>query len=241
VKGICPECGAVASLALFAREETARQTLAEAAKLPAAVLPHYLDYLSLYRPQGRAMSAKRALGITRELSALVNSGYVRYKGKPDRPCPPSIWGQAMERMHELKNMGRLTLPMTDKDHSYLRSIAHDIADKTDRAAETTRNAAERTGNAIHRPDHTDAPEPISREELRQIRESNYKPHRRPAADPPNPDPGLDAKKKSPTPGPNPNRRPDQMERPASPGPQSDLTPISDPLRKLKIPRPNRPD
>jgi len=177
LKGICPDCGYVGSMTTFRNEIKARQAADIISKLPPPVAEVGWEYLALYRPRGRAMSPSRALPLAKELDQLVRAGWVQHKARPARPTPPKIWRDAIDAMLARKNSRLLDLPLSDKDHSYLRSIVYDKADHEDRRTETKRNHAERTGTAT--PSRPAAePEKIDKTVLRKIREERFKPRRK---------------------------------------------------------------
>lgn len=143
MRGMCQTCGATAPLEWFLTEPVSRQVLVTALSLPQAVQAQAIHYLSLFRPAtGRGLAPKRALKIVTELRDLVAKGHVATQGKPDRPCPPHIWGRAMEQM--IGSRDRLRLPMPN--HNYLRQVAWDLADQDDASREKTVVAAERSGD-----------------------------------------------------------------------------------------------
>ena len=171
---ICPACGAQASLETWAADAGAREALAAVCALPGPVVKYVPAYLALFRPQGngRALSWKRARKIVAELAALTATGHVQRGGRVARPCPASMWGQALERITQSPPH---RLPLTS--HGYLTEIAYTLADETDRAAEVARNQAERDGrrraDIARERQAAQAPEPMMTvEQMRAIREQN---------------------------------------------------------------------
>lgn len=129
----CPRCNHKAPLVDYLAGAADGELAAVILQLPRLVQTHYLRYFSLFRPaSGRAIQTQKAIRLSQELADLVKLSHVSQQGKVDRPCPPSIWAQAMERM--IEQIHTLTLPM--KSHGYLKTIAWTIADKADAQTET---------------------------------------------------------------------------------------------------------
>ena len=143
MKLTCPCCGAVASVEAWQNDLEARAVLASAIKLDEPIPRQLLPYLGLFRPKERALSWKRAARLIMELSALVATGHVHVHGRPDRPCPPSVWAMAMEQMAERGES--ISRPMTN--HNYLRQVAWQLADKLDADIEARQYREERDGTA----------------------------------------------------------------------------------------------
>lgn len=132
--GKCPRCSYKAPILSFHQGGEDGRMGAALIKLPPHVLVLYYPYLSLFRPKsGCAVQTSKAERLTNEFAELVAKNYVSKKGQVDRPCPPRIWGMAMEKMME--QAGSLTLPMPN--HNYLRSIAWDFANREDANREST--------------------------------------------------------------------------------------------------------
>lgn len=142
MKGLCQTCGASAPLEWFAGNAEARMMIAIMARMPRDVAENCLAYLRLFKPPtGRAMAAKKALRLIQELEDLVVKGYVSRPGRPDRDCPPRIWGEAIDLM--ITQSSRLDLPMPN--HNYLIQVAWGKADKEDAGAEAKTRDAEPAG------------------------------------------------------------------------------------------------
>lgn len=139
---MCQTCGATAPLEWFLAEPIARQVLATALKLPQTVQDQLLGYLALFRPAGGSMQPKKALRLVREIAVLVATGHVQVKGQVARPCPPRVWGQAMEQMAERRDTLRLPLA----NHNYLRQIVWGLADQEDARAEAQYHDKALSGN-----------------------------------------------------------------------------------------------
>jgi len=124
---VCPGCGCTASLEAWANDADCRATLAAIVKLPAPVPAAVLPYLSLFRPEARALTWKKVLKLVNELALLVGSGHVQVDKLVSRPCPARIWAQAMDDMVANFNGKRPHF----KNHTYLRKVAYDLADSAD--------------------------------------------------------------------------------------------------------------
>jgi hypothetical protein len=141
VRLICPECGAAASAAAWSNDAEIREVIGAIVTLPAPVAGAVLPYLSLFRPESRALSWKRARTVVVELAAQVAAGIVQIQGKPARRCPANLWAQGMEGMTARRD--RLQLPL--KNHNYLRTVVWPLAEQAAAAAEKIRNQAEAEG------------------------------------------------------------------------------------------------
>lgn len=148
--GKCIICGYRAPLSSFISAAGNGELLPEYIKLPQVVQQPFYRYLALFRPKsGCACSDSKIIRLTREMVALVQTGYVAQQGKVDRPCPPALWAMGMERM--LEQAATLTLPM--KNHNYLRSIVWQLADQVDAGRERSQHQQILNGNArAHRDD-----------------------------------------------------------------------------------------
>ncbi len=142
--GKCYRCGYRAPVSSFISAAGNGELLPDYIKLPHVVQGPFYMYLSLFRPtSGTSCSDKKIIRLTREMVALVSSGFVSQQGKVDRPCHPSYWAMGMERMMEQAAM--LTLPM--KNHNYLRSIVYQLADQADAGRERNQHQQVLNGNA----------------------------------------------------------------------------------------------
>lgn len=166
----CASCGAVHSAESWQTDPCARRALALAAGLPKPVGDQVFEYLGLFRkPDAKTgMAWSKAERLLRELNSLITCGHVQYKGRPARSANADIWRRAMETMTGAR--WKLKLPM--ENHNYLISIAYDLADETDRRAETARNKAERAGTLVDKQNRDRECRPfggMSPEEMRAIR------------------------------------------------------------------------
>lgn len=144
---ICPSCGALHSAEAWTNDAEARQCLLIVAEMHADVARRALPYLALFRPGGgRGLKWDKALRLLSELRAMIGEPHIQWDRQPARPGSAAVWAQALE---QIVQRPPARLPLTS--HGYLRRIAYDVANETDRAAEVRRNAAERSGRALERP------------------------------------------------------------------------------------------
>ncbi|NPU84395.1 MAG: hypothetical protein HPY65_07885 [Syntrophaceae bacterium] len=147
---VCPSCGAVASAEAWQNDTFCRNTFDALVKLPPPVLRQALAYLGLFRQGTKALPWRRAQAIIRNLNDLVETGNVHWQGGETRPCPPEIWGKAMEATLQSGPKGL-------KNNNYLRHVAWEMAAGVAAKAEVEREAARR---GITR-ETDDQPEPMS--------------------------------------------------------------------------------
>ena len=144
----CPSCGATASACAWENDITAREAMQAIIALPPPAAKVSLGYLSLFRPEQRALTWRKAKKTVDALAALIAPGYVQVQGKPARPCPPQLWAMGMEQM--IDRAPNLQRPM--KNHNYLRQIVWQIADQADAHREQQGRRHELTGaTKSHRP------------------------------------------------------------------------------------------
>lgn len=144
----CPSCGATASACAWENDIAAREAMQAIIDLPTPVAKVCLGYLSLFRPNKRALTWKKAKTLILELSALIAPGHIQVQGKPARHCPPQVWAMAMAQM--VDRAASLQRPL--KNHNYLRQIVWQLADQADAKQEQQLRQAEQTGaTKIRRP------------------------------------------------------------------------------------------
>ncbi len=161
---ICPSCGAAHSAEAWNNDGQARECIRLVAELPSGVSRNILSYLAMFRPgNGRALQWRRALTLISELKILVESGMIQWGNQPARPNDPVFWSDGLDRILQRPPTG---LPL--KNHNYLRSIVWDIANASDKKAETQENKSIRNGVNPHRAGEESQPERISPEELKRI-------------------------------------------------------------------------
>jgi len=152
MKDICQTCGASAPIDWFLTTTKDRQCKQVLSELPEAVAHQCVHYLVLFKPRsGRAMTAAKAQRVLTELKTLVETGYVKIKGRVGRPCSPAIWALAMEQMAERRE--QLDLPL--ENHNYLRKVSWDLAEKADYQKEKKRIKEEQSASITRPQGETD--------------------------------------------------------------------------------------
>lgn len=167
----CPECGFVGSGAAWITPTEAKLAWSEILAMPTAVAPLLPQYLGFFRPGGGTLHPAQARRLVRDLAAAVALGRVAHGAGVFRPCPPALWGQALETL--LSQRKTIKTPLVN--HNYLKSIAYALAD----AADADRERAVEAKRASQPRDHTPAPEPIapaSLEDMRRIKEAYCRKH-----------------------------------------------------------------
>ena len=142
MKMTCPSCGAVASADAWENDVIIREAVQLVTSLPDPIPKVFFGYLSLFRPGRRALSWKKVLRLSREISTLAAAGHIQVQGKVARPCTPRHWYAGMEQMVERRQS--LALPL--KNHNYLRQIVWQLADQDDSARERSVRNQELSGN-----------------------------------------------------------------------------------------------
>ncbi len=133
----CPACGARSPVEAWQAESDAGRALVELLELPqpvARLMPHYIAQFR--PPNGGELSWRRIAALTTALRGLVDTGTVQTGPNAPRPCPPTIWGRAIE---QLLDQGSVKRPLTS--HNYLLSIAYKLADAAHAEAERAREEA----------------------------------------------------------------------------------------------------
>ena len=138
----CPACNAGFSLEAAFGVDAGRSALLVALQMP-ALGGLLAQYLGMFRSAGRALAFDRVEKLLVELKPMLDGQFVVRNGLR-RACPPELWQQALERMVEHRNAGKLQLPL--KTHGYLLEIVFALADaagaKEERATEETRRRGE---------------------------------------------------------------------------------------------------
>lgn len=149
----CPACAAQFSLDAAIQMDAARGALMRALAMPAPVGALLAQYLGLFRPKMRALSMDRADRLLAELLPMIEAEAVTRNGVT-RPAPVPVWAQALDSMIDLRNAGKLTLPL--KTHGYLLEVVFAAADKLDAKAEReTEQARQRGEHRSQTRDHTE--------------------------------------------------------------------------------------
>jgi hypothetical protein len=162
---VCPGCGTTASAVVWQRDVFARQTQPLLLKVPCALQPYILEYLTLFRKDGNPLQWRRAMKLLTVFLDLVGSGRVSWEHSEQRPAPPELWAQAVDAVLDRSPRG-LT------NHNYLRHTAFDmaagLAGRAERAAEAARvyraSSDEQAGISRQDAAPTMGEEPVSEEE-----------------------------------------------------------------------------
>ena len=133
MKLVCPSCGFFASPEAFLGEAESQRALLLAFKVPSPLAAPMHQYLRLFRPAQRALTARRIETLLAELLPMLEAGRIERRGRI-WPAPLDSWRAALDEM--VVKRDRLTLPL--KSHGYLLEIMVGYADKAEGAVETKR-------------------------------------------------------------------------------------------------------
>ncbi len=149
----CPACGAEMTLEVVLAHDGARDAVLAALKLPAPLGKLLIQYLAMFRPAKRQLSWERVGAILGDLQGPIEQAQIERGGRA-WPAPVEYWRAALEQMVQLRDAGRLQLPL--KSHGYLFEIIAGLANKAEAKAEAG-DHARRAGitpvgsHASHRP------------------------------------------------------------------------------------------
>lgn len=130
-KGICPECGLLAELHVFAAQTDINPALAEALGMPASLGTRVTAYLRLFSPPKKTLTTTKALRLLSELRAAIAAGQVERHGRA-WPAPVNYWQMALDEL--LDKRDRLALPL--KSHGYLFEMVAGMSSRAAAKAET---------------------------------------------------------------------------------------------------------
>jgi hypothetical protein len=141
------------TLDVLVAHEGAREAVLVALQLPAPIGKLLVQYLGMFRPGKRQLSWERVGSILAELRAPIASAQVQRGGRT-WPAPLEYWKAALEHMVQLRDAGKLQLPL--KSHGYLLEVIAGLANKTEGKAEAQESARRSGatpvgGHASHRP------------------------------------------------------------------------------------------
>ena len=154
MKLVCPSCGYYAAPDGFVTEGEEQRALLLAFRLPAPLAVPMQQYLRLFRPAERALTARRIEALLGELLPLVEAARIERRGRL-WPAPLDHWRAALEEI--VAKRERLTLPL--KSHGYLLEIVVGYADRAEAGAEAQREASRANR---HREDRSTAgPQPLA--------------------------------------------------------------------------------
>lgn len=143
----CPGCGADMSLDVLIAHEGAREAVLTALQLPAPLGKLLVQYLAMFRPARRQLAWARVGTILGELREPIAAAQIERNGRT-WPAPQEYWKAALEHMVQLRDAGKLQLPL--KTHGYLLEVIAGMSDKAERKAENARED-KRAGHAAHAP------------------------------------------------------------------------------------------
>lgn len=141
----CPACNAAFSLDAALAIDAGRSAVMQALAMPAPLARPLASYLAMFRSAGRALNFDRVEKLMAELQPMLDGLTVTRNGST-RSASLAVWQQALERMIEHRDAGKLELPL--KSHGYLLEIVFGIADKVD--AKTERDVEETRRRGHHR-------------------------------------------------------------------------------------------
>jgi len=129
----CPACGFHADVDAFLAERAEQETLALALTLPAPLAASLVQYLRLFRPARRALTAKRVGALLSELVPPIKDARIERNGRA-WAAPVVAWQLAIDEMLAKRDAGKLQLPL--KSHGYLFEIVAGMAAKAEARAES---------------------------------------------------------------------------------------------------------
>lgn len=147
MKVSCPGCGAEMTLDVLIGHEGAREAVLVALQLPAPLGKLLIQYLAMFRGGHRQLAWARVSSILGELRAPIAAAQIERNGRT-WPAPLEYWRVALEQMVQLRDQGKLKLPL--KSHGYLFEVIAGMADKLESKAEAA-HEARRRGEAAHAP------------------------------------------------------------------------------------------
>jgi hypothetical protein len=128
----CPCCGFVADADGFLAEKDVLLAMRATLSMPAPLSGPLLQYLRMFRPEQRALTARRTCALLDELLPLIRDARVTRNGRT-WAAPIEIWTAALEAMIAKRDANKLALPL--KSHGYLLEIVAGIANTAEAGAE----------------------------------------------------------------------------------------------------------
>ena len=153
--GSCPGCGLTGSIEVFLSDPKWKEVLSTFKRLPSQVQGYTFEYLALFRPNDRSLTAKRTQTLLSGLADLVCEGSVRWDTGELRPADARLWAEAMAAVIERR-------PKNLTNHNYLRHVAWDRAKGLAAEAERRNEGAAR--HRTHMPDGGSGEEPFNPED-----------------------------------------------------------------------------
>lgn len=154
MKLVCPSCGFFASPDAFLSEGDEQRALLLAFKLPSQLAAPMHQYLRLFRPLQRALTARRVESLLAELLPMIEAARIERRGRV-WPAPVESWRVGLEEI--VVKRDRLTLPL--KSHGYLLEIIVGYADKAEASAESKREQERAYAYSTER--RADGPAPVA--------------------------------------------------------------------------------
>lgn len=155
LRGTCPSCAFHADIEAFLVEEELAQEDLLALSMPAALAAEVQQYIRLFKPGERRLSARRRRSVLADLLPRVTAGKLEFDGRV-WPAPLDYWRDAMA--HMVEHRARLSLPL--KSNGYLYRVVAGFAQKADAQAEQQRLAR---GRGETPPSPSAPPPPAARE------------------------------------------------------------------------------
>lgn len=128
------------TLDVLVAHEGAREAVLAALQLPAPLGKLLIQYLALFRPAKRQLSWERVGTILEELRAPIAAAQIERHGRT-WPAPLEYWKAALEHMVQLRDAGKLQLPL--KTHGYLLEVIAGLSGKAEGKAENAQEARRR--------------------------------------------------------------------------------------------------
>lgn len=122
--------------------EGAREAVLTALQLPAPIGKLLVQYLAMFRPPRRQLSWERVGTILGELRDPLAAAQIERHGRA-WPAPLEYWKAALEQMVQLRDQGKLQLPL--KSHGYLLEVIAGMSGKDEAKAEKNREVSRATG------------------------------------------------------------------------------------------------
>lgn len=127
----CPVCGTELDLLVLIAHDGARDALRIALDLPVPLNRLAVQYVFLFRPQKRGLSADRFAELMGDVLQMVEAKRVT-RGGIDYPAPPEVVAEAIRQM--LGRRDTLRLPLSG--HGYLSEVISAMAQVGERATST---------------------------------------------------------------------------------------------------------
>lgn len=145
----CPVCGSEFDLATAFASETDRQALTRLASVSIPLGARVLQYIGLHQPAKQRLTAAKKIKLLLQLLPDLERQAIAHKGR-DWAVPRTAWATAIDQMLEMRNAGRLELPL--KGHGYLYAVLAGMADKHEAAAEQKHESERRNTGRAHTSD-----------------------------------------------------------------------------------------